>query len=250
MRYFLKVAYNGLSFHGSQIQGDLSTIQFHINKALSILLRSATLSFGASRTDEGVHALGNFYHFDVTTPIVDNFKYKMNAILPPGIAVKDIYLANNENANARFDAIKRSYRYQIYHTKDPFLYEKAMFCPYDLDFDRLKETSKILLEYRDFESFSKKNTQAYTFLCDIYHSEWVKSQQEIHYTVSANRFLRGMVRALVGTQLKVASGKISINEFRDIIESKDCRKADFSVPGHGLYLEEIAYPDNYFTKIQ
>lgn len=240
-RYFLEVMYDGTAFHGSQLQGGLSTVQLAINNTLSTLLRVPVTTFGASRTDEGVHALCNFYHFDTDIELPASFLYKMNAILPATLAVRNIYLAHNE-ANARFDALTRQYRYRIYMQKNPFLVQKALYYPLRIDVDVLHQTANILMEYTDFETFSKRNTQTKTSICTLLHSAWEQHGNELHYVVTGNRFLRGMVRGLVGTQLQVARGRNSLQQFRDIIEAKDCTKADFSVAGHGLYLENISYP--------
>lgn len=243
-RYFLEVMYNGTAFHGSQLQGELPTVQLAINKTLSTLFKTEILSFGASRTDEGVHALSSFYHFDTDGLLHMDLPYKMNAILPQGIAVTNIYKALDENLNARFDAISRRYRYRIYARKNPFLFERALFYPFRINADLLQQTAAIIREYHDFESFCKRNSQSKTYRCSIIASHWEQQGDELHYVVEANRFLRGMVRGLVATQLKVARGQCSLQEFRGIIEAKDCTKAYFNVAGHGLYLEHISYPEN------
>lgn len=249
-RYVLELAYVGKGFKGSQIQGELPTIQGELNKALSILFKKNIESFGASRTDEGVNAYGNIYHIDVDIDLWPSFKYQMNALLPSGISLRKIYKANNLEFNSRFDAIKRSYIYKIYNRKDPFLYERAYYYPYELNMDILKQSATILKEYTNFETFSKRNTQVYTYNCTIFSSKWVEKEDHIQYEVSANRFLRGMVRALVGTQLKVGRNKMSIEDFRKVIESKNCQLADFSVPGFGLYLENIQYPNGAFEELE
>jgi len=247
-RYFLEVTYNGTVFNGSQIQGEQPTVQLAINTALSMLLRKPVESFGASRTDEGVHALCNFYHFDTDMELWPSFLYNLNAVLPGTIAVKKIYSVSNDS-NARFDALSRRYRYRIYSKKDPFLLERAYHFPFKLDIELLHETAKIIMGYDHFETFSKRNTQSKTFICKIYQSYWEQHDKELHYVVEANRFLRGMVRGLVGTQLQVARGKMSIEEFIKAIEAKDCTLADFSVDGHGLYLEHIQYPEGYLKEM-
>lgn len=248
-RYFLQVRYDGTAFHGSQVQGDLPTVQLAINNALSTLLRESITSFGASRTDEGVHALCNFYHFDTEQSLPDNFMYKMNAILPDALALDMIFSPEDPELNCRFAAISRKYRYRIYYKKDPFKSRRALFYPYKLDKELLNETAAIIKEYDNFESFSKRNTQSRTFICNIMESYWEEHEDGLHYIVRGNRFLRGMVRGLVGTQLQVARGKTTVDGFRNIIEAKDCTKADFSVAGHGLYLEKIEYPEDSLTEI-
>lgn len=249
MRYFLEVSYDGIAFHGSQVQGDLLTVQGTLNKALAVLLRRPVETFGASRTDEGVHALANFYHFDEEAPLHPQFRYKLNAILPQTMSVQQVYTSTKEEANARFDAVSRQYRYRIYTRKNPFLYHRALYYPYALDRDLLQETAALLPSYRNFETFSKRNTQTHTFLCTIHRSFWEEQGDELHYVVEANRFLRGMVRGLVGTQLRVARGKHAVADFRRIIEAQDCTLADFSVAGHGLYLEAVKYPEGYLNEL-
>jgi tRNA pseudouridine38-40 synthase len=249
-RYFLEVAYDGTAFHGSQVQGNTPTVQLEVNKALSTLIREEIISFGASRTDESVHALSNFYHFDTEKELHPHFLYKLNAVLPPKISAKAIYQPNDPEMNARFAALRRRYRYRIYHKKNPFLIDKALMYPYNIDKDALHQTAAIIKEYTNFESFSKRNTQTFTFNCEIMDSHWEEHGDELHYVVEANRFLRGMVRGLVGTQLRVARGSESVADLRKIIEAKDCTLAYFDVAGHGLYLEKIHYPEGSLTEIK
>jgi tRNA pseudouridine38-40 synthase len=248
-RYFLEVMYDGTAFHGSQLQGETPTVQLSLNKALSTLIRTPVSTFGASRTDEGVHALSNFYHFDIEQELHPHFHYKLNAILPETIAVKSIFECVGEPINARFDALYRRYRYRIYTDKNPFQHKRALYYPFKLEKSLLQQTAQILQEYQNFESFCKRNSQTKTFLCDIQTAYWEEEGNELMFVVRANRFLRGMVRALVGTQLQVARGRSSVEEFRQIIEARDCTKADFSVAGHGLYLEEIAYPEGKLQEL-
>lgn len=246
MRYVLEVMYDGTHFHGSQLQGNLPTIQLALNQALFTLLREEVVTFGASRTDEGVHALCNFYHFDTEKELKPQFHYNLNSILPFALSVKNIYIARKNEFNARFDAIDRTYRYKIYSKKNPFYYQRALYYPFKIDEEKLSHTATLLKEYTDFETFSKRNTQTYTFQCNIFESFWERKDDQLHYVVKANRFLRGMVRGLVGTQLQVGRGRHSVDDFKNIIEAKDCTRADFSVAGHGLYLEKIAYEEESF----
>ncbi len=250
MRYFLEVSYDGTAFHGSQVQGDTLTVQGTLNKALATLLRRPVETFGASRTDEGVHALGNFYHFDEENELHPQFHYKLNAILPYTMALHGIYTSTKEAANARFDATSRRYRYRIYDKKNPFLHQRALYYPFSIDKAILNDTAAALMEYKNFETFSKRNTQSHTFLCTIFQSYWETVGEELHYVVEANRFLRGMVRGLVGTQLQIARGRNTLEGFRKLIEAQDCTGADFSVAGHGLYLEAVNYPDDYLKVVQ
>lgn len=246
-RYVIEVMYDGTKFHGSQIQGETSTVQLALNKTLQTLLRMPVPTVGASRTDEGVHALSNFYHFDLNEEPRADFVYKCNAILPDGIAVKQLLCAADPEFNTRFQALTRQYRYRIYHYKNPFLVTQALYYPFKLDLATLNETAEIIKEYEQFESFSKRNAQTKTYNCTIHQSEWQVHGEELHYLVTANRFLRGMVRGLVATQIHIARGKGTIADFRKIIEARDCTKAFFNVAGHGLYLERIVYPDGTFV---
>lgn len=249
-RYFIEVQYDGTAFHGSQIQGAQVTVQGALNNALTLFLRHPVVTVGASRTDEGVHALCNFYHTDLEEELDGKILYSLNALLPATMSVKNIYKAGNAAANARFEALNRQYRYRIYTKKNPFLYQRALLYPYVLDQEVLHRTAALLKEYTDFETFSKRHAQTKTYQCRLYKSEWQTVGEELHYVVWGNRFLRGMVRALVGTQLRVARGKYSFEEFKAIIESKDCSRADFSVPGFGLYLEQINYPEGLLVPLQ
>lgn len=240
-RYFLEVMYKGTSYSGFQSQLNTpDTVQAEVEKAFAVLQRQAVIMTGSSRTDTHVHALQNFFHFDFEGDINPQFLYKINSILPRDIVVKNIYKVSNE-AHCRFDAVTRSYEYHIYQSKNPFLEDKAYYFPYALDMEKMREAAAVLKEYADFTSFSKRNTQVKTFVCNIIESEWKKEADEIIYQVKANRFLRGMVRGLTGTMLQIGRTKITISDFRNIIEAKDCTLADFSVPGHGLFLRQVQY---------
>jgi tRNA pseudouridine38-40 synthase len=241
-RYFLELMYKGTGYSGFQVQKNApNTVQEAIEKAFAILQKQVVTMTGSSRTDAGVHALQNFFHFEFEGSINGHFKYKMNAILPKDIVVKNIYPVQPE-AHCRFDAIARSYNYHIYRNKNPFLSDRAHYFPYALDIEKMQEAAAILKLYTDFTSFSKRNTQVKTFLCAIAESEWRQDGEQMIYHVKANRFLRGMVRGLTGTMLQAGRNKISIEQFKKIIEARDCRLADFSVPGHGLFLTKVEYP--------
>ena len=248
-RFFLEVAYDGTAFHGSQVQGDIPTVQLALNIALSTILREPVETFGASRTDEGVHALCNFYHFDTGLEMDPRLLYRLNAVLPPALAINHIYTAANPELNARFDALNRSYRYRIYRQKNPFLDKRALYYPYKMDEALLHQTASIIAETTNFESFAKRKGQTRTYICAIKESYWLRVGDEWQYVVVANRFLRGMVRALVATQLKVARSNIDLEAFRGIIAARDCTKAFFNVTGHGLYLEKIEYPEGALTPV-
>ncbi|MBK6938363.1 MAG: tRNA pseudouridine(38-40) synthase TruA [Chitinophagaceae bacterium] len=239
-RYFLEVSYKGTAYSGFQSQHNANTIQAEVEKAFSILEKENIMMTGSSRTDAGVHALQNYFHFDYADTINPKFVYKINAILPPDIVVKNIRLVNDE-AHCRFDAVRREYKYFIYQQKNSFLADRAFYFPFRLHVELMQQAADILKEYNDFTSFSKRNTQVKTFQCSILESRWLQEGECLVYNVKANRFLRGMVRALTATMLKVGRGKISLNEFRQVIEAKDCTKASFAVPAHGLFLVEVTY---------
>ena len=239
-RYFLEVSYKGTHYSGFQTQHNANTIQAEIEKAFAVLQRHQTIMTGSSRTDAGVHALQNFLHFDYEPALHPHFVYKVNAILPDDIVVKSISPVIAD-AHCRFDAISREYNYYIYQQKNPFLKDRAFFFPYQLDIDKMQEAAAIVKEYTDFTSFSKRNTQVKSFDCNIIESKWLFQDNCLVYNVKGNRFLRGMVRALTATILKVGRNKLSLDEFRVIIQAKDCTKASFAVPAHGLFLMKVEY---------
>ena len=239
-RYFLEVSYKGTHYSGFQTQHNANTIQAEIEKAFAVLQRHQTILTGSSRTDAGVHALQNFFHFDYEPVLHPHFVYKVNAILPDDIVVKSISPVIAD-AHCRFDAISREYNYYIYQQKNPFLKDRAFFFPYQLDIDKMQEAAAIVKEYTDFTSFSKRNTQVKSFDCNIIESKWLLQDNCLVYNVKGNRFLRGMVRALTATILKVGRNKLSLDEFRVIIQAKDCTKASFAVPAHGLFLMKVEY---------
>jgi len=245
MRYFLEVAYKGTNYSGFQSQKNANTIQAEIQKAFKIILKKELELTGSSRTDAGVHAYQNYFHFDLESEISSQLVYNLNAILPTDIAIKQLLKVKN-NAHCRFDAVSREYKYHIYQKKDPFLTDKAFYFPYTLDIEAMQKAAVILKEYSDFTSFSKRNTQVRSFVCDIKESRWVIQGGCLIYNVKANRFLRGMVRALTATMLNLGRRKIDLAAFRRIIETKDCTLANFSAPAHGLFLTEVCFPDNYF----
>ena len=239
-RYFIEVAYKGARYSGFQVQQNANSVQAEVSKALSVFYRRPFELTGSSRTDAGVHALQNFFHFDSEAPLKDE-RYHLNAILPPDIVINSIKEVKPD-AHARFDALSREYGYYLYAHKDPFLEDRAYYYPYALDVDRLKEAAAELMLHEDFTSFSKRNSQVHTFNCRLFISKWEQEGNNMVYTVEGNRFLRGMVRGLVGTMLQVGKGKLSLEAFRNIITAKDCTKADFAVPAHGLFLRKVNYP--------
>ncbi len=243
-RYFIEIAYKGTAYKGWQIQPNGPTVQQILQDSLSTILNESIDLTGASRTDTGVHARQIFAHFDTPTNLPGKIVYRLNSILPPDIAVINIYPVKNE-AHARFDAISRSYEYIIYFRKEPFMLDAGYRFRFKRpDPDLLNQAAAVLMEYSDFDSFCKSGTQVKTKQCEIYHAKWKTrvEKDQLVFHITANRFLRGMVRALVNTMLLVGRKKINIPEFRQIIESKDNRKADFAAPPQGLYLTRVKYP--------
>ncbi|SHF73212.1 tRNA pseudouridine38-40 synthase [Flavobacterium segetis] len=241
MRYFIKLAYSGTHYHGWQQQPNATSVQETINIAISTILNTEINLMGAGRTDTGVHAKEMFAHFDFDK-IIDapNIIHKLNSYLPKDIAVHDIILVADE-AHARFDAIKRTYEYQINLGKDPFSQGQSWYFYQSLDITLMNEAAKLLFNYIDFQCFSKVNTDVNTFDCTIYQAQWILDNEKLIFTISSNRFLRNMVRAIVGTLVNVGLRKITVNDFENIIKSKNRDRAGFSVPAHGLYLIEIEY---------
>ncbi|WP_460683552.1 tRNA pseudouridine(38-40) synthase TruA [Niabella aquatica] len=240
MRYFLEVAYKGTHYSGFQAQKNALTIQGEIEKAFHVFFKGLPSFTGSSRTDAGVHALQNFFHFDWEDAFQQKWIYNLNAILPGDIVVKNITAMSND-AHCRFDALSRTYHYHIYQYKNPFIADRAYFYPYTLDIEKLNLAASVIKSYTDFTSFSKRNTQVKTFNCTIQQSEWLQKEDQWVYVVSANRFLRGMVRALTATMLKVGRGIISLEDLHHIIQSKDCNHAFFDTPAHGLTLVNVRY---------
>ncbi len=244
-RYFLELAYKGKGFSGFQIQQNAVTIQSEIEKALLIYCKQSIELTGSSRTDAGVHATQNFFHFDADILFTPKEVYHLNAILPSAIVIKNI-LPVKADAHCRFDAIGREYYYHIYQQKNPFLEEYAWYYPYKINIDNLQKAAATLFNHSNYTSFSKKNTQVNNFECTIQIAEWIAGKDTLQFHVKSNRFLRGMVRGLVATMLKVGTGKISVEQFEGIILQQDCNKADFTSPGHGLFLHQVHYPEGFF----
>lgn len=242
MRYFIKLAYKGTNYFGWQYQPDAISVQETLNKALSTLLKTNIDILGAGRTDSGVHAKEMFAHFDYETEIdTKKIVYKLNSFLPKDIAIFDL-IKVHDDAHARFDATKRTYEYHIHTKKNAFESDDSWYYSLPLDVEKMNEACKILFEYIDFECFSKTHTDVNTFNCKIFEANWKQNEDKLVFTITADRFLRNMVRAIVGTMINIGSGKVSLNDFRKIIESKNRSKAGFSVPAHGLYLTKIEYP--------
>ena len=241
MRYFIELSYLGKNYHGWQIQPDANSIQEEPNKAISTVLQEEISIVGAGRTDTGVHASQMFAHFDSTTELDKNTVFKLNSILPKDIVVHQVEKVDDEK-HARFDALNRSYEYRIWLGRNPFLLETTwQLFHQKLDVKAMNKAAKILLEYEDFQAFSKVKTEVKTFNCTISKAIWVQEGNQLTFHITANRFLRNMVRAIVGTLVDVGKHKITNQDFREIILSKNRANAGLSVPAKGLFLTEINY---------
>jgi tRNA pseudouridine38-40 synthase len=243
LRYFIEFAFNGRNFHGWQRQPNAITVQETLENALSILLREAIQVTGAGRTDAGVHAKQMYAHFDCEK-IQDSLFLvnRLNAFLPSDIAIKSIFKVNQQ-AHARFDAVSRTYEYWVVNKKDPFLQYFAYYVRQKPDIDLMNEAANLLFEYNDFQAFSKSNTDVKTYLCNLKEAYWTAKPDKLVFTITADRFLRNMVRAVVGTLLDVGLGKISKEDVKKIVESKNRSMAGVSVPAHALYLTKVVYPN-------
>lgn len=242
MRYFLEFSYNGKDYHGWQYQPNAISVQQVLEDALTKILRQPIAITGAGRTDAGVHAKQMFAHFDFSEPITQlNLIYRLNSFLPTSIAVKAIHEVADD-AHARFDAVKRAYEYWVITKKDPFLNDYAHVVQLPLDVEAMNEAAKVLLTYQDFKCFSKSNTDVKTYICNLMKAEWEEKNGMLVFTVEADRFLRNMVRAIVGTLLDVGLGKSDIDRVKKIVESRNRSNAGVSVPGHALYLTKVIYP--------
>ncbi|MDB2555407.1 tRNA pseudouridine(38-40) synthase TruA [Flavobacteriaceae bacterium] len=241
MRYFIELSYKGTNYHGWQIQPDASSVQEEITKALATILQEKILLVGAGRTDAGVHASQMFAHVDTVKKLSNNYVHKLNAILPNDIVIKSIKEVSDET-HARFDAVSRTYEYRILLGRDPFLLEtKWQLHQKNLQIEKMNEAANLLFKYEDFESFSKVKTDVNTFNCTIMKAVWTLEDKHLIFHIKANRFLRNMVRAIVGTLLEVGLGKKTVEDFRKIIESKKRSEAGLSVPAKGLFLTEVCY---------
>jgi tRNA pseudouridine38-40 synthase len=248
-RYFIELAYQGAHFHGWQFQPNAVSVQECIEKALTTIAREPIAVTGAGRTDSGVHASYYVAHFDSGKFDLDqpDFVWKLNSYLVNEIVIFSISKVSAE-AHARFDAVSRTYQYHLNLLKDPFALETSCFFPRPPDLEKMNEACLILFEYADFTSFSKLHTDVKTNNCKIYFAEWTQNREHIVFTIKADRFLRNMVRAIVGTLLEVGLGKIDFSRFREIIEVKDRGKAGISVPAQGLFLTDVEYPETIFKR--
>ena len=243
MRYFIEVSYNGKKYHGWQIQPNAISVQETLMNALTTILRKDISVVGAGRTDTGVHALQLMAHFDIDIAINEReIVQNLNAYLPDNIVVTSIFLVP-DNAHARFDASSRSYEYRIWLGRNPFLIDTTwQLYQQRLDIEKMNEAASKLLEYSNFKCFSKSKTDVRTYNCTITEACWKQESNALTFYITADRFLRNMVRAIVGTLVEVGLAKKSVNDFIRIIESQDRKQAGFSAPAHGLFLSKVIYP--------
>ena len=244
MRYFIELSYNGKGYHGWQNQPNAISVQEVVERALSRLLNTPVAIMGAGRTDAGVHASQMFAHFD-TVAIFNpqDLVFKLNSFLSDDVAIATIFKVKPE-IHARFYAMSRTYLYRVSVRKNVFEFDASYYVKQALDVDKMNAAAKLLLEYKDFQCFSKSKTDVKTYHCDIIKAEWLIKDGELHFVIQANRFLRNMVRAIVGTLINIGLGKMDVEALHQIIKSKNRSEAGFSVPAHGLYLTHIEYPED------
>ena len=248
MRYFIELSYKGTNYHGWQYQPNAISVQEKINEGLSKLLKEEINVMGAGRTDAGVHASQMYAHFDIDVAFDETvILFKLNSYLPDDIVIYKIFKVN-EKAHTRFDAVSRSYEYRILIGRNPFLLDTTwQFYIRTLDVDKMNEAAMELLSYKDFKCFSRSRTDVNTYDCAISEARWVFDGKHLTFKITANRFLRNMVRAIVGTLVNVGLGKTNIEEFKKIIESRDRTKAGASVPAKALFLTQVKYPESIFN---
>lgn len=247
VRYFLNLAYNGSAYHGWQMQPNALSVQEVVEAKLKIALQQKISVVGAGRTDAGVHAKELFVHFDVEKNLEPkNFKHKVNTLLPADIAVNSLQTVQPE-AHARFDAVSRTYKYFVSTKKNPFMTDFSYFKKNKLDLEAMNQAAKILLDYKDFKCFSKSKTDVNTYNCSIEFAAWQKEESQLVFTIKADRFLRNMVRAIVGTLLEIGQAKMPVENLHQIIKSRNRGQAGTSVAAKGLFLWEIEYPQSIFS---
>ena len=250
-RYFLEVAYKGTAYSGFQVQQNATTIQAEVENAFNTIQRLHTednkVKFtGSSRTDTGVHARQNYFHFDCEAELHPQLLYKMNALLPRDIVVRSLVLMPPE-AHCRFDATSRAYQYHLHQVKDPFKQETSYYFPYTLDLQVMQQAASLLLEQTNYYAFSKTNTQVKSFQCHIMRSSWQQEGSSLVFSIEGNRFLRGMVRLLTASMLQLGRHKSTLEDFENLFKHQG--KCGTSVPAQGLFLEAVNYPQNYFPAV-
>lgn len=240
-RYFIRLSYDGTDYHGWQIQDNAVSVQGELLENLNKILGNSIELVGCGRTDSGVHAKNFVAHLDCDKDLdTDLIKYKLNGMLSDAIVVHEIYLVDND-LHARFSAKSRAYRYYISKAKNPFNSAYAYYVNKPVNVDIMNKACEKLIGEQDFSSFSRSRTQVKTFICDVKEAYWIEEGDDLVFYIKANRFLRNMVRAIVGTTLDIGLGRKELSHMQEVIDAKDRRKAGTSAPGHGLFLEEIVY---------
>ncbi len=248
MRYFLQLAYDGSRFHGWQVQPNALSVQQVVDEALSTLLRQPVATTGSGRTDTGVHAAQQFAHFDVPAPLdPQQICHRLNRLLPPDIAVRALHPVGEE-AHARFDALARTYTYRVSLVKDPFRNAYSYHAPRRPDVERMNEAARTLLAFEDFTTFSKTKGDTPHYRCRLSEAGWQEVEDSLVFTIRANRFLRGMVRLVVGTLLEVGAGKRTVEDFAAALAAQDRRLAGGAAEAAGLFLTRVEYPPGYFAE--
>jgi len=248
MRYFLRIAYDGTDYHGWQTQPNARTVQEVLTTGLTTILRQSVITVGSGRTDTSVHAVEQFVHFDSNTLLdAKTVCHRLNRLLPPDISVRQLYPVGPD-AHARFDAVARTYEYRITQVKNPFQQRYAYYLNREVNLNWLNEAAAALLTFEDFTTFSKVKGDTLHYRCHMLAANWQQAGPDLLFTIKANRFLRGMVRLVVGTLLDVGTGKITISDFKDIIAAQDRRQASGAAPAAGLFLKQVTYPSGYFAE--
>lgn len=240
MRYFIHLAYDGTRFHGWQIQPGSITVEGEIERCLSTFLRTDIDIIGAGRTDAGVHARHMAAHFDYEELDCEQLTYRLNKMLPPDITIYKIERVSDD-IHARFSATSRTYHYYVSLRKSPFNRQYTWRTHYALDFKQMNRAAALLLEYKDFACFCKSHTDVKTTLCNVTEAKWIEKDGDWYFRITANRFLRNMVRAVVGTLIEVGRNRMTLEEFRQVIEGKKRSQAGESMPGNALFLENVEY---------
>ncbi|CAN5377752.1 tRNA pseudouridine(38-40) synthase TruA [soil metagenome] len=248
MRYFFEICYNGANYHGWQSQSNAIGIQQKVEETLTQLFREKISIVGSGRTDTGVHCKQQFFHADIDKEFdSDNLIIRLNSFLPKDIAIRSIKKVKPD-ASARYEAFERTYEYHITRTKDPLREGLSFYFYKPIDLPTLQQAATLLIGKHDFECFSKVKTDVNHFICDVKQAEWNQKGDLLVFTITANRFLRGMVRAIIGTLLDTGTRKMTIEEFRSVLKSKDRKKAGMNAPPEGLFLMSVKYPKSIFIK--
>ncbi|MFM2224562.1 MAG: hypothetical protein RJA07_764 [Bacteroidota bacterium] len=248
MRYVIEIAFDGTNYHGWQNQPNAISVQELLEKNVSTLYQQKMILVGASRTDSGVHIKQTYAHFDSEVELPKDFIRRLNFMLPPDIAVKNLRQVP-DNFHTRFDAIQREYQYLIHYEKNPYLYNRSYYFHYGrLNLEVMNECAKSLTSYHDYEAFCKRKADNKTTFCRIDFAEWTMPDKDsILFTIKADRYLRGMIKGLVGTMIKAGRGIYSVDEFKEVVATKNKPKVSFAVPGCALYLTEVRYPEGFYN---